>query len=158
MKHHKETHGQSAKGRRTAEYRAWANMKSRCSNPNASYYDIYGGRGITYCQEWEHFEAFFSDMGKAPDKYTLERVDVNKGYSKDNCIWADRHTQAVNIRKRKDNTSGYIGVKKSGNSWLAVVRWLKREHYLGSFKDPELAALVRDEYIIKHNLPHMLNN
>lgn len=89
------THGMTE----SKEYMAWTNMKSRCSNPKATQYKDYGGRGITVCVEWQQsFEAFLKDMGICPGELTLERIDNNKGYEKTNCCWASRKQQATNQR------------------------------------------------------------
>lgn len=78
-------------------------MKTRCSNPNFAQYADYGGRGITVCDEWvSSFTAFFRDMGPRPSKkHSLERLDNNGPYSKDNCTWALRHQQGRNTRANR---------------------------------------------------------
>lgn len=93
-------HGQSG---RTAEYRAWLHMKSRCYNNKVELYPIYGGRGITVCKRWLHsFENFFSDMGKRPSsKHSLDRIDVNGNYEPSNCRWATAIQQARNKRSNR---------------------------------------------------------
>ena len=68
-------------------YHPWAAMKSRCRNEKTKEYINYGGRGIDYCDEWEHFENFARDMGMRPDGTTLERIDNEVGYCKENCIY-----------------------------------------------------------------------
>lgn len=93
-------HGMSS----TSEYKAWANMNDRCKNKDHSAYKNYGGRGITACDEWEDFMQFYEDMGKKPGpKYTLERIDNEKGYEKSNCKWATWKEQSLNKRPRRSN-------------------------------------------------------
>lgn len=88
-------HGKS----RTKAYSVWNNMRSRCKNKNVRCYKNYGGRGITVCDSWEKFENFLRDMGEPEPWQSLERIDNEKGYSPDNCVWADATTQANNTRK-----------------------------------------------------------
>ena len=80
-----KTHGMS----KTKTYKSWSGAKRRCYNKNTSDYVYYGGRGITVCSRWlNSFENFLEDMGKTPDKKTLDRIDSNKNYCKKNCRWA----------------------------------------------------------------------
>lgn len=79
----------------TRTYNIWQMMKARCTNPTRDNYKYYGGRGITYCDEWEQFVNFVQDMGEAPPDKELDRVDGN--YCPENCRWA---TRSENIRNR----------------------------------------------------------
>jgi len=90
----------------------------------------------------------------ASEDLSIERKDVNLGYSPDNCIWADANTQAVNTTKRKDNTSGFVGVYKNGNNWGSKLNWKKKVIQIGTFKTKLEAAIARDNYIVEHGLPH----
>jgi hypothetical protein len=85
----------------TREYQTWDTMIQRCTNPNATKYYNYGGRGITICDEWRSFENFYKDMGPRPELKTLDRIDNEKGYYKENCRWATASEQCLNRRKRK---------------------------------------------------------
>lgn len=86
------THGQYG----TPTYGIWAAMITRCTNPNARYYERYGGRGIKVCERWLKFENFLADMGVRPEGLTLERKNNDDNYSPENCIWATLAQQANN--------------------------------------------------------------
>lgn len=82
----------------TSTYRTWTNMIERCTNPKATGYKNYGGRGITVCEEWFDFTNFLKDMGEKPNGYSIDRKDNNRGYFKENCIWSSSKDQANNRR------------------------------------------------------------
>jgi hypothetical protein len=96
-------HGESG----TLMYHRWANMKSRCHNPNNRDYKDYGARGITVCDEWmEDYLQFKKDMGKIPSIYhTVERKDNDIGYTPNNCKWATRLEQSKNRGKRNGRST-----------------------------------------------------
>ena len=82
--------------------RIWKNMKSRCGNPNATSYRIYGGRGIAVCDEWKNdFMSFYNwaiNNGYSDD-LSIDRIDNDKGYCPENCRWATAKEQRANQRK-----------------------------------------------------------
>jgi hypothetical protein len=59
----------------TPTYATWKAMHGRCSQPYYTSYPRYGGRGITVCDRWKHFEAFLQDTGERPQGTTLGRID-----------------------------------------------------------------------------------
>jgi hypothetical protein len=81
------------------EHRCWVAMIQRCQNQNAKSYKDYGGRGIKVCKRWHHFETFLSDMGRRPPgRYSIERIDNERGYTPSNCKWIPLRDQAKNRR------------------------------------------------------------
>lgn len=80
----------------------WINLFRRCYSENSADYKNYGARGIKVCDSWhgdDGFWNFINDVGlRQSKKYSLDRIDVNKGYTKENVRWADAKTQAQNKR------------------------------------------------------------
>lgn len=81
-------------------YVIWQTMKTRCYNKKHPSFKHYGSRGIGVSAEWrDNFDIFSEDMGPRPSPdHSLERKDNNKGYSKENCVWATRDEQSSNKR------------------------------------------------------------
>lgn len=95
-------HGDGIHGRRASEYRAWAAIKQRCLNERCKCYHHYGGRGIKICDRWLTYDNFLADMGRRPSsRNSIDRVDNDGNYEKNNCRWATRSEQAYNRRKIK---------------------------------------------------------
>lgn len=81
-------------------YNTWLGMRARCLNPNHHKYKNYGGRGIRISDAWNNFYTFVNDMGEKPKGYSLDRIDNDGDYCKENCKWSSPVEQANNRRKR----------------------------------------------------------
>ena len=103
-------------------------MKQRCYNPKNKNFKEYGGRGITICDEWLDkevvhypatkgwlaFEKWALSNGYA-DNLTIDRIDVNKGYSPENCRWVTMKVQGNN--RRTTRQIFYKGKIQSLKQW-----------------------------------------
>lgn len=83
----------------------WSGMKQRCYNPKNLRYNCYGGRGIKVCERWLDYYNFQEDMYESYLEHvaefgekdtTLDRIDVNGNYCKENCKWSTKKEQANN--------------------------------------------------------------
>jgi len=109
-----EQHG----GSYSFEYGCWTNMRYRCTNKNKAGYKDYGGRGISFCNNWSSFSSFLSDMGPAPSKkHSIDRIDTNGNYEPSNCHWATSSEQMNNTR-----TNRYITYNKKT---MTATAWAK---------------------------------
>jgi len=99
----------------TTTYRTWDAMNQRCKNSKSLQYKDYGGRGIGICDKWLTFEGFYEDMGDRPKNKTLDRINVNGDYCKDNCRWATTKEQQNN--KRNSRFIFFKGKNKTLSQW-----------------------------------------
>lgn len=90
------------------EYQIWAGIYQRCYNSLNASYSHYGGRGIQMSPEWKlEFFNFLEDMGMRESyDLSIDRIDPNGDYCKENCRWATKQEQI-------DNRRPYIVVPKN---------------------------------------------
>lgn len=136
------THGMS----NTTEYKTWERIKKRCYNKNVYNYCDYGGRGILMCDEWKNsFEVFYKDMGDRPEGTSIDRIDNDKGYSKENCRWATNEEQCNNRRSNINIT--YKGETQTLAQWC---RELNLEYQTVKARIQESGMTPDDAFELEH--------
>lgn len=107
------------RGSGTPFYKSYTNMLHRCLNEENSHFHNYGGRGIKVCDRWLDFRNFRDDMLSTwMPGMTIDRVDVNMGYCRENCRWLERRLQ--NRNKRTNRIIEYLGES------MCVAEWVER--------------------------------
>jgi len=80
-------------------FQTYQGMVQRCTNTNHKDWNNYGGRGIVVCDRWlQSFENFIEDVGERPNGCTLDRINRDGPYCKENCRWATASLQNKNKR------------------------------------------------------------
>jgi hypothetical protein len=112
----------------TPFYTTWYAMKERCYNKKFKNYRLWGGKGITVCDKWLDFSGFMEDMFSSYNEHllkygrkntTLDRINNDRGYSKDNCRWATRIEQ--NSNTSRNTFIEYNGQKKTMSAWARLL-------------------------------------
>lgn len=131
------THG----GKRTPEYKSWAGIIQRCTNPKNKNWARYGGRGIRVCDEWLSFESFIRDMGRKPGpRYSIDRVNNDGNYEPGNSRWETMSSQCRN-RVKRPGSSAHRGVCMTASGrWRAQTGTGANRAHLGTFDTEAEAA------------------
>jgi hypothetical protein len=125
-------------------YKTYESMLSRCYKISNPRYERYSSKGITVCDRWlgpNGFWIFVRDMGDKPSRrYSLDRIDNDKGYSPDNCRWATMHQQQAN----RGNNTDFVGVtyNRFDKKWYAQLQ-VEGKIYKKSFLDKGSAMKYR---------------
>ena len=132
-------------------YSIYVGMKHRCTNPTTDNYRWYGARGIGVCNRWLEFAGnFIEDMEESySEGLELDRIDVNKDYSKENCRWVTHQQNLHNTRPKV----GYKGVSKSRGckTYKASICKDGEVYKLGSFTCEKEAALAYNKKALELN-------
>lgn len=114
LQHRNYTHGLT----HTRLHNIWGCMVQRCYNNKTPCYNLYGGRGITICDEWRNeFKSFYdwSISNGYADNLTIDRIDVNGNYSPDNCRWVTMKEQSNN--RSTNRFLEYNGERHTISEW-----------------------------------------
>lgn len=124
---------------KTNFYRVWVEMKRRCNAKNRPNYKDYGARGIRVCEGWLEFKGFYEDMYSSYKQgLSLDRIDNNKGYCKENCRWATK-TES-NQNKRTTKVIEYMGIRDFLPNWAK---------FFGMKRDTLYSRLYRKNWSIE---------
>lgn len=147
------SHYQSHNLSNTRAYRIWIGMIARCENKRNKCWKHYGGRGITVCDEWRSFINFWNwaqENGYSDEK-SIDRIDNDKGYSPDNCRWADRHTQNHNTRRYGGRIPGVRPQQLHGKTYYRATLQVKGKKVLDkTFSTYEDALDAREQAVSKY--------
>ena len=131
-----------------------------CNNKNNIVYSNYGGRGITVCKKWRNTPKEFVKWAKPKwrEGLQIDRKDNDGNYEPGNCRFVTAYVNANNRRViRSNNISGYCGVcfnKHDEKYHSYITDKFKGSNFLGSFEIKEEAVQARNNFIVKYNLPH----
>ena len=134
-------------------YKVWQGIRQRCNNPNDKDYEAYGGRGIRVCDEWNNSSAAFVAWALEngyKENLSIDRIDVNSGYSPENCRWATWTQQARNKRMGKINSTGVVGVHMDRGKYRAIIYVNNKKVDLGRHDTLEEAKEARRQGEIKY--------
>ena len=117
-------HGATVRDKKTPDYRIysiWRGMLDRCYRQGNHRYKLYGGRGISVCDEWHDFATFqrWAMENGYKDGLTIDRIDNQKGYSPENCQWATPLEQTRNRRITRRIT--FMGHTMTVREWASMI-------------------------------------
>lgn len=134
-------------------YGTYRAMKERVNNINSKAYKNYWWRWINICDRrlWPYwFDNFIEDMWDRTEWMTLDRIDNNWNYCKENCRRASRYEQQSNIRCNKEVVWVYFF--KNSNRYISTIGVKWKKIHLWTFKTIEEATLARKNAEIKYNI------
>lgn len=133
----------------TKFYHKYSSMRVRCENKSSDNYSLYWWRWIK-C-EWRTFQDFCNDMYESYIKHcnefwewdtTIERINPNWNYCKENCTWATCKEQSNNTRRNRFIEYWWVT--------LTATQWAERIWITPSALNGKLKRWVPMERIVKH--------
>ena len=114
---------------RSPEYKSWAGMWDRCTNPNNPKFYLYRSR--TPPEAWRDFTAFYTELGpKTTPKHSLDRIKNYLPYGPGNCRWA---TTTEQNRNKSNNIVVVMGGVEIGFVQACEVSGLDTKSVRGSW-------------------------
>lgn len=116
-------------------YGTWRQMINRCENPRTNYYERYGGRGISVCEEWKDFWKFveWAVRNGYSNGLSIDRIDNDGNYCPENCRWVTQGEQLLNTCRNV--VVEFDGKKQSLVEWAKELninyRTLRNRHARG---------------------------
>lgn len=108
----------------SSTYSIYIQMIERCHNQDHKYYHWYGERGIRVCERWlKSFQNFLEDMGVKPENLSIDRIDNDQGYSKENCRWTTK-------KEQQNNRQNSIRIGEISGTWIVVFRIENEKKYI----------------------------
>lgn len=132
-------------------------QKKKSKHRLYTFWRYITNKKFSICQEWLNIENFINDMDSSYKAgLRLKRIDEDKPYSKNNCIWIAKKEK---VKKEVEDISDYKGVNwnKLKNKWVTRIDVYGKLKTIGYFEDKFDAAWAYDKYIIDNYLPHSTN-
>ena len=151
-------------------HRIYMHMKQRCYNPKNNRYKNYGARGITVCDEWLNKKTIPNNKRTSKgwiafrewalshgytDELTIDRINVNKGYSPENCRWITNKEQCNN--RRSNHLVTYKGETRNLTEWCEILglNYDRVERRINKCKWSVDKAFETACFVPKHNFKEM---
>lgn len=149
-------------------YKIWLWLNQRCSNIKNPWYKNYWWRGINVLRKC--FEEFYGDMWNTyKDWLSIERLDVNWDYCKENCTWIPISEQQYNKTDTryviykwehislwklcKQMWLNYFFIRNRINSWMPIelaiekTKRIKHRDVVYKWKEYKINDLIREKWL-----------
>lgn len=143
-------------------YHIWKDMRYRCHSENSKA-NTYRENNIVVCENWRNDPSTFirwAENNGYKKGLQIDRINNDGNYEPSNCRFVTNRENTLNkTRLRSDNKTGFVGVSKKNNRFIARVARYGKLYHVGSFSNAKIAAMERDLFIME-NFPedgYMLN-